>query len=91
MQFRAMPVYGGGKKANPSSHNPPFSPQAKNCRKRRLTSKAYRQQAHADFAWILALVQKQVDEATFNAAWTEGYAMTMEQAIEYALNESSTP
>jgi hypothetical protein len=32
-------------------------------------------------------VRAQLDEATFNAAWEEGRAMTLEQAIEYALGE----
>jgi hypothetical protein len=30
-------------------------------------------------------VRAQLDEATFNAAWAEGCKMTLEQAIEYAL------
>jgi non-specific serine/threonine protein kinase len=34
---------------------------------------------------IIARVRAQLDEATFNAAWAEGRAMTLEQAIEYAL------
>lgn len=34
---------------------------------------------------ILAAVRAQLDEATFNAAWEEGGKMTLEQAIEYAL------
>jgi predicted ATPase/DNA-binding CsgD family transcriptional regulator len=35
----------------------------------------------------VAIVRAQLDEATFTAAWTEGQAMTLEQAIEYALAE----
>jgi len=33
-------------------------------------------------------VRAQLDEATFEAAWAEGQAMTLEQAIVYALDES---
>jgi hypothetical protein len=42
-----------------------------------------------DFARNLALARQQVDEASFNAAWAEGRTMTLEQAIEYALDENS--
>ena len=35
----------------------------------------------------LSLARTQLDEAGFDAAWDEGRAMTLEQAIEYALNE----
>ncbi len=35
----------------------------------------------------IAAARAQLDEATFNAAWDEGHAMMMEQAIEYALTE----
>lgn len=35
----------------------------------------------------LATVQAQLDEATFAVAWTEGRAMTLEQAVRYALGE----
>ena len=33
----------------------------------------------------LALVHNELDDATFNTAWAEGQKMTLEQAIEYAL------
>jgi hypothetical protein len=33
----------------------------------------------------MAVACAQLDEATFNAAWAEGRAMTLEQVIEYAL------
>jgi DNA-binding CsgD family transcriptional regulator len=39
----------------------------------------------------LALARKQVDEATFNAAWAEGSALTVEQAIAEAERETPTP
>jgi hypothetical protein len=39
----------------------------------------------AEYDRIIATVCAQLDEATFNAAWAEGRAMTLEQAIEYAL------
>ena len=32
----------------------------------------------------VAAVRAQLDEATFAAAWAEGRAMTLEQAIDYA-------
>ncbi|MBI1800497.1 MAG: hypothetical protein HYR71_02570 [Chloroflexi bacterium] len=35
----------------------------------------------------IAALRAQLDEATFNAAWEAGRALTLEQAIEYALNE----
>jgi predicted ATPase len=35
----------------------------------------------------LALVQAQLDEATFEAAYAEGQAMTLKQAVAYALEE----
>jgi predicted ATPase/class 3 adenylate cyclase len=36
-------------------------------------------------------IRAQLDEATFAAAWEEGRGMTMEQAIEYALELSTSP
>jgi predicted ATPase/DNA-binding SARP family transcriptional activator len=39
----------------------------------------------ADYEHIVATVRAQLDEATFAAAWAEGRAMTLEQAIAYAL------
>ena len=35
----------------------------------------------------IAAARAQLDEAAFNAAWAEGCAMTLEQAIDYALTE----
>jgi non-specific serine/threonine protein kinase len=35
----------------------------------------------------LALAREQLDEAAFASAWAEGCAMTMEQAVDYALGE----
>jgi hypothetical protein len=35
-----------------------------------------------------ATIRAQLNEAHFSAAWAEGEAMTLEQAIAYALNES---
>ena len=37
---------------------------------------------------ILEAVRAQLDQATFQAAWAEGQAMTMEQAIVYAVEET---
>ncbi len=39
----------------------------------------------AEYNHNLAIAREQLDEAAFNAAWAEGKAMTVEQAIEYAL------
>jgi hypothetical protein len=33
----------------------------------------------------VAIARTQLDEATFAAAWAEGRAMTLEQAVAYAL------
>jgi len=38
----------------------------------------------------IARVRAQLDEATFAAAWAEGRAMTLEQAVAYALDETSS-
>jgi len=38
-----------------------------------------------EFDRTLAMVRAQLDEAAFNAAWAEGRKMTLEQAVEYAL------
>jgi non-specific serine/threonine protein kinase len=42
-----------------------------------------------EFDHYLALVRSQLDEATFAEAWEEGHAMTLEQATEFALNETN--
>ena len=34
----------------------------------------------------VALTREQLDESAFGAAWAEGRAMTMEQAVAYALD-----
>ncbi|MBI3915159.1 MAG: tetratricopeptide repeat protein [Chloroflexi bacterium] len=39
----------------------------------------------AEYKRHLAIAREQLDEAAFNVAWAEGKAMTLEQAIEYAL------
>ena len=38
---------------------------------------------------ILAVLHTQLDEATFAAAWAEGRTLTLEQAIELALSDST--
>ena len=45
----------------------------------------------AEYERYLALARKQLDEEAFNAAWAEGCAMTIEQAIAEAEQESLTP
>ena len=42
----------------------------------------------ADYDRDLASAHAQLDEATFAAAWAEGQAMTLEQAVAYALATS---
>jgi hypothetical protein len=37
-----------------------------------------------------ARVREQLDRATFNALWAEGQAMSLEEAIAYALEESAS-
>lgn len=43
----------------------------------------------ADFARTLAIVNDQLDEATFNEEWVAGHNMTLEQAVAYALEETN--
>lgn len=40
----------------------------------------------ADYDHYLNLIRAQLDQASFNAAWEEGRAMTVEQAVAYALD-----
>jgi predicted ATPase/DNA-binding SARP family transcriptional activator len=42
-----------------------------------------------DYERILALARAQLDEAAFATAWAEGQAMTVEQAIAYALEDGA--
>ena len=44
---------------------------------------------HIAYKRHLSRVHEQLDDATFNAAWKDGGAMTLEQAIEYALLETT--
>jgi hypothetical protein len=37
-----------------------------------------------------AMARDELGEAMFNVAWAEGLAMTLEQAIEYALEDSES-
>ncbi len=37
----------------------------------------------------VAAVREQLDEATFEAAWAEGRAMSLEEAVAYALGEDA--
>jgi hypothetical protein len=39
----------------------------------------------------VAAVRAQLDDATFAAAWAEGQAMSLEQAVAYALAEPVEP
>ena len=40
-----------------------------------------------DFDYYVAAVRAQLDETAFTEAWAEGQAMTLEQAVDYALRE----
>jgi predicted ATPase/DNA-binding SARP family transcriptional activator len=40
------------------------------------------------YDFLVAAVRARLDEAAFEKAWAEGHAMTLEQAIEFALKES---
>jgi hypothetical protein len=44
----------------------------------------------AEYDRYLALTRDQVEESALAAAWAEGRAMTMEQAIAYALEGAPT-
>ncbi len=44
---------------------------------------------HAEHARDLAAVRSQLDEAAWQTAWAEGRAMSLEQAIAYALEETT--
>jgi non-specific serine/threonine protein kinase len=44
----------------------------------------------AEYDRYLALAREQLDEPAFGAAWAEGRAMTMEQAVTYALEGAPT-
>jgi hypothetical protein len=46
------------------------------------------QAARTAYAHTVAAVRAQLDEATFAAAWAEGQAMTLEQAVAEALGEA---
>jgi hypothetical protein len=39
-----------------------------------------------EYQHYLAMARAQLDQATFNAAWEAGRALTLEQAIALALN-----
>jgi predicted ATPase/class 3 adenylate cyclase len=43
----------------------------------------------AEYRRTVAMVRAQLDEATWQATWEEGHAMSMEQAIAYALEETA--
>jgi predicted ATPase/DNA-binding CsgD family transcriptional regulator len=44
-----------------------------------------------DYERRLAAARSQLDEAAWTAAWAEGRAMSLEQSIEYALEQYATP
>ena len=52
---------------------------------RRAIGAALSPGARVDYDRDVAAVRAQLDEETFAMEWAEGQALTMEQAIEYAL------
>ncbi len=52
---------------------------------------SYLDLAHSSYEERLAAARSQVDEAAFEAAFSEGRAMSPEQALEYALGEEEPP
>jgi hypothetical protein len=44
--------------------------------------------ARADYERDVAIARTELDEVTWNPAWAEGQAMTLEQAVAYALQEA---
>jgi DNA-binding SARP family transcriptional activator len=46
--------------------------------------------AHSGYVQDVAAVRSALDEASFEATWAEGRAMSPEQALEYALGEPTT-
>ncbi len=53
-------------------------------------SLSYFDLAHSGYEQDLASARSSLDERTWTAAWTEGRAMSPEQAIEYALSAEDT-
>jgi DNA-binding CsgD family transcriptional regulator/exonuclease VII small subunit len=47
--------------------------------------------AHSGYEQDLAAARSALGEASFDAAWTEGRAMSPEEAIEYALSDEGSP
>ncbi len=45
---------------------------------------------HAEYQELLRTIRSEADESSLAAAWSEGLAMTLEQAIEYALLPEET-
>ncbi len=43
---------------------------------------------HEQYTRTVAALRNQLDEATFNSPWAEGRAMSIEQAIAFALEET---
>ena len=43
---------------------------------------------HEMYERMLGSVRAQLDKATWEAAWAEGRAMSLEQAVAYALEEA---
>jgi len=44
-----------------------------------------------EYEQAVSNLRAQTDEAAFSLAWGEGRAMTLEQAIAYAVGDSETP
>jgi predicted ATPase/DNA-binding SARP family transcriptional activator len=63
---------------------------AESLRERMGMSLSYLDITASGYEQDLAAVRTELDEATFDAAWAEGRAMSPEQATEYALEETVT-
>ena len=58
------------------------------CAKYRQSAYRLLHAARLEYDRALAAARAQLDEAAWNAAWAEGRAMTLEQAVTYALEDA---
>ena len=56
---------------------------------RRATSVALSPRLYKDHVRAVEDARAELDDAAFSASWAEGSAMNLEQAAEFALNDSS--
>jgi hypothetical protein len=55
----------------------------------RSTAQALNQVERAELDQDMIFAQERLDDKTFKAVWSEGCRMTLEQAVEFALQSSS--